>query len=168
MTSTFSCTACGDAGKACCDTTSAAGAAKQACNDGSSCDQSTHLCPVKAPGWAGDPCGTGGTCNGKLSCNPTTKVCECVEAANWTTCTSDGSKVCAPGGGGGGIPQPDDPNKKYTQACTGTQGNGCGPNQFACWNKDGDKPICANNDPAQIKTLENDAKCKQFCWNAAS
>jgi hypothetical protein len=95
--SAFSCVACGAEKSPCCDV---AGGAKQACQDGQKCG-ADKMCPAAIPsGWAGEPCGTGDKkCNGKLDCNAASQTCECNAAAEWTVCSGDNTKVCAPGSG---------------------------------------------------------------------
>jgi hypothetical protein len=149
----FTCTDCGAETKVCCDVTTGA----QACQDGQICG-TDNMCPAAIPsGWAGDPCGTGATkCQGELTCDPTSKNCECNQDAKWTSCSADNTKVCAPASTPPGPPAP--PSGKYTGNCQAGQGTKCATGQFYCY-AGGDKGEC---NPTK-SYFQDDANCTSFC-----
>ncbi len=157
----FSCVTCGAEKGPCCDVS---GGAKQACQDGQQCG-SDHMCPAAVgPGWAGDPCGTGQQqCNGKLSCNTQKNQCECNQSAEWTVCSADNTKVCAPGSG----PPPGPPSG----ACQGWPSSAGfkpkGPNDSLCkmfkGNCDPSDKVCAKG---QFHTIQVKGQPSKACANS--
>lgn len=180
MTTSYSCVACGDAGAPCC----ADDGKTQQCKDGQACQ--ANYCPAAIPaGWAGDPCGTGDDkCQGKLTCSADQK-CECSADSQWTVCSADNSKVCAPGDGppGGDCTNwPADASFKPTNSddtlCTLFKGNcdnttkgNCAAGQFhmimingksndACYDSTSDGSVLRN----AIKGSSTDPSQTNFCY----
>ena len=146
------CTLCGESTSPCCDPN--ADSKPLPCKDKQACG-TDHMCPANiGPGWAGDTCGTGANpCEGTLSCNTTSNQCECNAASAWLTCSKDGDKVCATGGGGGGFCTPDQ---------TKTKAGACSPSDWVCYDPamDPDKP------PPCYKSLDQLKAQKPSCANS--
>lgn len=156
--SSDACNACGTGNGAICCFNADGSIIEGPCGtDGSFCSkQSTSNYCMTSTGEFGTACAKKGDpcAMDNLSCqkDPNDQTLKCLCKEDFKPCTSDGSKMCDPGGGG------PSPSGKFTNACSGDQKGQCAQGQYSCY--DGkDKGQCNQNQPY----FQNDQNCAHFC-----